>query len=139
MCPKSDDPVTVNQVYRQIQLDVTAPGGVSAVFWGQLGVAFQGATSYISLGAASSDDCEAILEANAKFDDVTCTYSEQSTDVRRFVITFISWPLLPKEDNFHFHTGNPSINEFLCDVAKTDSGVTCAYTDVVTTNLRGGY
>jgi len=133
MCPKGDDPVTVNQVYRQIQLDVTDPG---STFTGQLGITFQGETSYITLGAPTSSNCETTLEANPKFSDVTCTYTSVSASVRRFAITFVSWPRLPKENNLYFHEGNPAITDFLCDVSKTDSTVTCAFTDLVNTNLR---
>lgn len=134
MCPKGDDPVTVNQEHRQIQLDVTDAG---ASFTGHLGLTFQGSTSYLSLGDPSSLDCETVLEMNPKFEDVTCVYTAQSATVSRFDITFVAWPRLPKENNLHFHTGNPDITEFLCDVTRTDSTVTCAFTDVVSSNLRG--
>jgi hypothetical protein len=134
MCPKSDDPVTVNQVYRQIQLDVTDAG---ATFTGYLGITFQGETSYITLGSPSSSNCETVLETNPKFTDVTCTYTSVSATVRRFEITINSWPQLPKENNLHFHTGNPAITDFLCDMSKTDSTATCTFSDLVTTNLRG--
>jgi hypothetical protein len=136
MCPKSDDPVTVNQVHRQIQLDVVDGGG-SGSFTGLLGISFQGSTSYITLGSPSSDNCEAVLEANAKFDDVTCTYTSVSSTARRFVITFVSWPKLPQENNIYTHNGNPASTDFLCDVSKTDSTIQCTYSDVVSTNLRG--
>lgn len=139
MCPKSDDPVTVNQAYRQIQLDVVDGGG-SGSFTGHLGLTFQGSTSFLTLGTPSSDNCEATLEANAKFGDVTCTYTSVSATRRRFAITFVSWPKLPKENNLYSHDGNPASTDFLCDVSKTDSTVQCTFSDVVTTNLRGkGY
>ena len=136
MCPKGDDPVTVNQAYRQIRLEVVDAGGT---FTGYLGINFQDSTSFIHLGYPSSSNCESVMEADPKFADVTCEYSQVSTTTRRFDIAFVAWPTLPKENNLYFHNGNPASTDFLCDVSRTDSTVECTFSDLVTTNLRGKY
>ena len=136
MCPKGDDPVTPNQVSRQIQL-LVVDGTDTGSFTGHLGVSFQGVTSFLTLGSPSSANCEEVLEANPKFGGVTCNYTSNSSSTRWFDITFNTWPTFPKENNLYSHQGNPASTEFLCDVSRTDSTVQCTFSDLVSTNLRG--
>lgn len=136
MCPKGDDPVTENQVSRQLQLLVIDGTGVGT-FTGHLGVTFQGSTTYLTLGDPSSENCEEVLELNPKFDDVSCNFTANSTTKLWFDITFESWPTFPQENNLFFHDGNPANTDFLCDVSKTDSTVLCQFLDTVNTNLKG--
>ena len=136
MCPKGDDPVTDSQNYRQIKLAVSDMGTMN----GTLGITFQGETSFVSLVAPSSSDCETSLESSEKFGDVTCVYAEVGNDLLseiEFDITFVSWPKLPKENNLYTHNGNPFISEFTCDISRTDPTTLCTFTNIEDTYLRG--
>lgn len=136
MCPKGDDPMSDNQNYRQILLTVRD----YPPFNGVLGVSFHGETTFISLAAPSSSDCEAAFEMSQQFDDITCLYSA-SDDGKElyFDITFISWPRYPQQNNLFAHSGNPSTADFTCDISRTDGNTVCAFTDVVTSQIRGDF
>lgn len=136
MCPKGDDPVTDGQNYRRILLNVSDS---DAPFTGVLGVQFQGETTFISLATANSSNCETLLEASAKFDNVNCTFANLGSGQVSFDITFFSWPKFPQENNLYSHSGNPSASDFTCDISRTDSSTLCTFTDVVNTDIRGTF
>jgi hypothetical protein len=137
MCPKGDDPLTSFSNYKTIQLVVDGPSGFS----GTLGIVFEGETTTIPLSSVSDSVCEEQFEASKKFSDVTCTYTTTAigTGTRRiFVIEFVSWPLTPQENNLYSHDGNPSIEEFRCDLTSMDSSaVSCSFTDLISTDIPG--
>lgn len=137
MCPKGDDPMTINSNFKTIKLQVRGPTGFS----GDLGIIFEGETTSITLSKASDDFCEKQLEGSKKFTNVSCTYSISTSghyDIRTFVIIFYSWPVTPQENNIFTHNGNPSINEFRCDISSLTSPlVTCSFTDMVSTDIPG--
>ena len=137
MCPKGDDPLTPHSNYKTIQLRVTGPTGFS----GKLGIRFQGVTSYISISIASNEVCKTQLETSKKFREISCTYSmitHSRTNVHTFVISFLSWPVTPQENNIHSHNGNPSPEEFSCDTSGLDSSlVTCSFTDLISEDIPG--
>ncbi|CAE7549684.1 unnamed protein product, partial [Symbiodinium microadriaticum] len=134
MCPKADDPVTDNQNYREILLTVGGPSG----FTGTLGLTFQGETTLLPLASMTDSTCESLLEAAEKFGDITCDYTAVSATQHTFLLTFVTWPLTPKENNLYTHDGNPATTDFMCDISSMSSStVTCAFTDVSASNLRG--
>jgi hypothetical protein len=133
MCPKGDDPITVDQNYKVFLLTVTGGGAVS----GTLGLEFYGRTSYISLSPASSSDCVAGLEASGSYGFVACDATTVAVDNIQFKITIYSWPLYPAENNLYSHDGNPDISQFMCDTSQTSGFVSCNFTDIVNTNIRG--
>lgn len=54
-------------------------------------------------------------------------------------LTFTTFPIVPAENNIFFHTGNPDISAFTCDVSAvtpTDL-VDCEITDVTNDNIKG--
>jgi hypothetical protein len=132
MCPKGDDPLTMNQNYRKIRLTVytSDPSG-------SLGIEFLGTTTYMSLSTITSKACETALESSDKIGDVACTYTEVSSAVHQFDITFYSWPTFVKENNLHSNDGNPAISEFYCDVSQVGSSTYCEFTDVQNSEIRG--
>ena len=134
MCPKADDPVTDNQNYREILLTVNGPVN----FGGSLGLTFQGETTLLPLASMTDSTCESLLEGAEKFGDVSCDYTAVSTTQLTFAITFVSWPLMPRENNLYTHDGNPAATDFMCDMSRIDlAGVICTFTDVTSSNLRG--
>ena len=135
MCPKGDDPLTINQYSRSLQLDVM---GISALS-GEIAVEFQSEKIYLSLTAPSGSQCELSFESNPKFNDITCIFTQIATNHFKFVVTINSWPLSPAENNLYSHNGNPVITEFLCDMSFSApvGGVTCTYTDIVASNVQG--
>jgi hypothetical protein len=133
MCPKADDPITGNQDPRRIMLTVDGTSG----FGGTLGFTFQGEITLLPFASMTDATCEAILEGADKFADITCDYTAVSATQHTFDITFESWPLAPMENNLYTHDGNPAATDFLCDMSRMDSGTTCTFTDVTTTNLQG--
>lgn len=137
MCPKGDDPMTMDQSYRQIQMTVTRSTG--GALHGTIGMIFQGKISYISLTNPSDTDCMTGLTNSRSYGLVGCTYTNSSSHKYVFNIIFYSWPSYPTENNLYFHDGNPPIASFSCDTLLTDSGVVCSFSDVVSTNIQGTF
>lgn len=54
-------------------------------------------------------------------------------------VSFVSFPMVPAENNLFHHTGNPDLSAFTCDVSAVDpsGAVDCNITDVVNTNVKG--
>lgn len=54
-------------------------------------------------------------------------------------VSFASFPVIPVENNVFYHTGNPDLSAFTCDVsAAFPSGlVDCNITDVQNSNIKG--
>lgn len=134
MCPKGDDPLTVNQNYREILLTVQSS---SASLSGSLGVEFLGQRSILSLSNPSGPNCIKGLEQSDFITSVNCTFMMASSNRYLYNITFIKFPTFTKENNFHTNDGNPLVTDFYCDGSLASSGVTCVFTDVVNTGLRG--
>lgn len=54
-------------------------------------------------------------------------------------VSFVSFPMVPAENNLFHHTGNPDLSAFTCDVSAVDpsGSVDCNITDLVNTNVKG--
>lgn len=136
MCPKGDDPITINQNNLQILLTVSGPQS-QAQFTGVLGIVFFGEISVFDMNSPSSSDCTLKLQTNPYFGTIGCTYTYINNYQIQYVITFLTWPMNTKENNLHYHDGNPAISDFFCDTSLTSTGVTCKFTNLVSSNLIG--
>lgn len=134
MCPKGDDPSTYQQSHRSISVSVTAP---TVALSGKLAIEFQDEPTYLDLSSPSSAQCTAAFEVNPKFKDISCVFTQVSTKSFTYVVTFLSWPTIPAENNVYFHNGNPPASSFLCDMTLVSVGVSCTVTDIISTNIRG--
>lgn len=123
-----------HQNYRSIRLAVTG----SLNFAGSLGITFHGEKIFIDLPATVSV-VQSQLQRSQKFENVRVNYHSAATAVSTHTFTFIflSWPIFPKENNLYSLTGDPSITDFTCDTTYLDSSVSCQFTDVETSYLRG--
>lgn len=133
MCPKSDDPVSLNSLWRQIRLSVST---TSAPFTGVMRVMFFGRSSYINIANPSDLNCAQSLVRSGSFKTVDCKYSPISSTSLQFDITIKEWPLIPVENNLRTHFGNPPLSEFYCDNSLTSSSTVCAFSDLATTDIR---
>lgn len=54
-------------------------------------------------------------------------------------ISFVSFPLIPAENNMFHHSGNPDLSVFTCDVSAVESegALECNITDIVNSNVKG--
>lgn len=56
-------------------------------------------------------------------------------------VTFTTFPIVPAENNVFYHTGNPDLSAFTCDVstatATPTADVDCVIADVTNTNIKG--
>ena len=136
MCPKGDDPSTLNQVKKQLKVTVSTASDANLA--GTLGLEFQAETAYIPLDEPSGGKCKRGLEDSFKYKEVTCVFEEIAANTEyAFTITFEEWPLYPVENNLHSHDGNPAKTEFFCDQTLTShSDLTCTFVDVVNTGIQ---
>ena len=88
MCPKGDDPITINQNHRQILLTVNGPQS-QLQFSGLLGLVFFGEISVLDIYNPSSTDCILKLQSSSYFGTVDCTYTYISANRIQFLITFL--------------------------------------------------
>ena len=135
MCPKGDDPLTINQNYREIQLEITCSGSYAIA--GKLGLQFMGETVFIDTTNPSTKDCTTAMSFNGKFGNVGCTLVSSGDFDMIFTMIFYSWPTYPKDNNLYSNDGNPSKYDFYCDVSQSSPFTYCKFTDVVSSNIRG--
>lgn len=133
MCPKGDDPLTLNQNYRSIRVRITTE--YFRFNAGPLGIEFQGTKVYLDLTNPSSEKCATQMSNHGKFGQVGCEYVRYGDLDDQFTFTFYNWPLYPVDNNLYTNDGNPSIYEFFCDISLT-TNVLCEFTDVSTENIR---
>ena len=117
-CPRGDDPSTTDNAAYALQFTVdtgdTAQLGGTVDFW------FNGQTTTVSLNAnadeAVEDDCKATWESLPNVASATCFNSTVN-----WVTKSMTWTVkLVFADgymnNLHSHDGNPSIDEFACNL-----------------------
>lgn len=54
-------------------------------------------------------------------------------------VSFASFPVMPAENNIFYHTGNPDLSTFTCDISAVNPAglVECNITDIANSNVRG--
>lgn len=109
MCAKSDDPLTINQNFRALNIGVAAADGSG--LQGLVVFHFLGYTTSHSASRVSGIACEEAWEALDNVDDVDCL-SEPFAGGAIYNVTFKQWPIEPMENNFFSHTGNPGLTNF---------------------------
>lgn len=134
MCPKGDDPLTINQNQREIFLTVETYSGRDLS--GQLGLQFQGTRVYLSLTNPTSGKCSSDLSYQGKFGLVNCIVRIVNTERFYFTLTFINWPIYPLDNNLFDNNGNPSATAFSCDRTRASFGAQCIFTDVISENIQ---
>ena len=133
MCPKGDDPLTINQNYRQIMMRIESPNNLA----GAIGLEFQGVTTFINLSPATDSDCKRAVESSPQIGTVACTFAQITSKIFTFTFAFFSWPMPARSNNLYSHNGNPAITDFYCDVSQVTGGVpSCTFTDVQSDNIR---
>lgn len=136
MCPKNDDPLTLNQNYRRIRMSVTGDGDYGLN--NDVGLQYNGMIVYLSVSASqTSTECTKSLSHKGPFGEVKCEYEEINPLQRDFYLTFLSWPLHPRENNLFENDGNPAITEFRCDTSVAPFGTRCEFTDETKDYIKG--
>ena len=136
MCPKADDPITVDQNDRAIGIIVQSHSH-SLPLEGSVGITLYGETSFISLSYPSNEDCQYALQNSTQIGTVVCNYTVITPYRRVINVTFTSWPLI-SDNNVFSNDGDPSITDFYCDISQSaDSRLNCSFYDIVNTDLKG--
>lgn len=134
MCPKGDDPLTINQNYKKINMNLNIASGS---FGGNIGFTFMGVTTYIDFDSPLDTQCKIALEANIHIGTVICDITATDSTNYDVVITFHTWPTQSRMNNLFNHDGNPALTDFYCETSQwTGASVTCAFTDVQGANIR---
>ena len=138
MCPKGDDPVTINQDYRAIQMVLTTVTPAYLNPSGNLGIELYGKVAYIDLN--NPHNCGYDLSFTGPFGEVSCSVvrSGDYGAILTFQMEFISWPSKITDNNLYYNDGNPSIEDFRCDISRVQNRISvCYFTDVYATNVKG--
>ena len=145
MCPKSDDPVTINQNSRQVMIRLNGDGHS---FSGKLKVSLLGYTSEFNLNAQQTTAyCKQQWEKLENVETVSCLVSEGNPHASALEgrnatwnVTFDKFPIHPMENNFFSHTGNPPLSAFTCDISEVvvngGSSKNCVIKDLVNTDIK---
>jgi hypothetical protein len=144
MCAKNDDPLTTGQGYRTIKIEVGATG---TPLTGEIRVHFLGDVAVFSAAGAADPDheeaCEEAFQSMRTVKSATCAISnvDATTKGAVYTVAFNEWIHLGGENNLLYHSGNPLLSSFTCDLSKVTSAntPTCAITDVVVTNAIGTF
>jgi hypothetical protein len=135
MCPKGDDPLTINQNYRSILMRVQSTGSYDLE--GRLGLTFMGKTISLTMSDTNTAQCTQEMAFQGHFGHVLCSVVQQDRLTFDFTMTFYSWPTYPKTNNLYSHDGNPSKYDFYCDVSYVSGFTTCQFTDLEASNIQG--
>ena len=135
MCPKGDDPLTINQNFRSILMRVQSTGSYDLE--GQMGLSFMGETVMLTLSNTYSSQCTEELAFHGNFGHLSCTVVQLDRLTFEFTLVFYSWPTYPKTNNLFSHDGNPSKFDFYCDMTHVSGFTTCAFTDIEASNIQG--
>ena len=134
MCPKGDDPFTIGQSVREIQVSVASASAMG----GTLRFSFMGYTFPLSIDSPASRTGDAIAEAwesSDAIDDVAVTVASQTAQSLVYNVRFLRWSAVPVDNNIHAHDGNPALTMFTCDISDATGSPTCTITDVQATNV----
>mmetsp|Transcript_32455 Transcript_32455/g.54721 ORF Transcript_32455/g.54721 Transcript_32455/m.54721 type:complete len:1172 (-) Transcript_32455:434-3949(-) len=134
MCPKGDDPLTINQNYRSIYVEVQTFSGEHLE--GRVGLQFMGEKLWLTMNGATLNQCQAELALQGHFGHLHCYIYKIDRQTYRFTITFFSWPTFPRLNNLYSHDGNPSKYDFYCDLSEATRLSTCVVEDQVASDIR---
>ena len=138
MCPKGDDPLTINQEYRSIRVHVRTKNARYEL-GGSLGLRFQGETVFFPLEymLTTYTFCNEMFAFKGKFGHVACLQATRTYQYFTFDLNFYSWPVYPRENNLYSHDGNPNRFEFSCDATYATETTTCQFEDLNGKAVRG--
>ena len=136
MCPKGDDPWTTDQNDRTIMLQVVS-NATGVALGGVLGIELYGQTSFIPLSHPTPARCAQGMQNSSQIGTVSCNYTAITSLEQTVVIQFLTWPEYTPDNNIFINDGNPSIDDFFCDVSQASRGVLCYFTDVINYNVKG--
>lgn len=139
MCPKGDDPVTIHNGFRTIEIATSVSSGILA---GYFVFTFNDQEfSFPALGNDwSSADCEAAFEALPNIRMVKCTQGALlSGGSTTYLVQFLQWPVMPYENNLFTNDGNPTLSQFRCSTEYVTSGSSpgCTISDVAANDIPG--
>ncbi|KAE9244633.1 hypothetical protein PF004_g5592 [Phytophthora fragariae] len=143
MCAKNDDPLTTGQAYRTIQIAVGADPTPATALAGSVRVHFLGDVAVFSAvagaDAAHETACAQAFQSMRTVLTATCTITsvDSVTKGAIYTVAFTEWVHLGGENNLLYHTGNPPLSSFTCDLSQVTSlnSPSCVVTDVAATNV----
>eukprot|EP00903_Cladosiphon_okamuranus_P017553 g16167.t1 len=139
LCPKGDDPLTTDQADRALILRTWTEDGPLS---GELSLTFNGETTFFDADARRTGDqeCASALQALPNIDRVACTRVDVGeSGGADYLISLLSFPTIPWENNHYGHFGNPALDAFSCNISSVggfDSSPSCELIDVVTENVK---
>lgn len=135
MCPRGDDPLTVDQVSREIQIVVSSSS--STALSGTLRIGFIGQVISYPLVSATTATCVSSFLESKMIAAVNCTVDASVAYRQTIRVTFASWATYPINNNLFPFDGNPAVTDFRCDTTSAGADVTCSFSDVHAENLKG--
>lgn len=135
MCPKNDDPMTLNQNDRSLQITIRSLTKLAVPRMGLVGFKLYGQEVFLQLTGITTKSCAEDLSYHGPFGRVSCTIIYQNFRFRALItVTFHSWPLQPRENNLFSHNGTFKRTELTFTALQ---GLTFSTVDVTTNNLKG--
>lgn len=138
MCPKGDDPLTPFTDYRSITITVAqysrAPTSGSYKF------SFFGQPLSLPTYQWSEKECEVAFQQLPNVGVVKCVVTKNGRyGGYSILLQFLSYPVVPYENNVYENDGNPPITGFYCDSSGviTSGAVSCKVADVAFHTLPG--
>ena len=145
MCPKAFDVLTTdaNTPRRAIQLIVSKEGGNLE---GAVELSFNNASILLDANPnnLSSEECTAQVSKMKGVAKATCTTEHsggEALSAYRYTISFTEWSLVPYENNWFVHDGNPPLEAFSCNMNRVNEfkavNPHCEVVDVFTEGSPG--
>ena len=139
MCPKGDDPVTAIGGYRTITITTSAASGS---FGGYFRFSFNGESFNFPANPSHwmQFDCEKSFAGLSNVELVSCSNPTViGSHYAQYTVSFIKFPVLPRETNIFLNDGNPPLSAFVCDTFSVTGVVSpsCTLQDVNAVDIPG--
>ncbi len=142
ICPKAYDPIQKQTMMARRTVRLST-GLLSGEMNGRFSFSFSGSSISLDANAnrLSSDVCTGQFTQLRSASDVNCEREEydEATGTGEYLITINEYPIMPHENNVFFHSGNPPISAFKCNMTDAHGlgavGPFCSITDEVTSGI----
>lgn len=138
LCPKGDDPLTPYSDFRSII--ITVYQYPSSPISGSYKFTFNGQSIPLPTYVWDAQTCEALFATLPNVGSVSCGITKNGRDGGyTLTVQFLSFPVIPYENNIYTNDGNPPLSAFSCDATAvvTFGEASCQVSDVTGFELPG--
>lgn len=137
MCPKGDDPLTPFTDYPSIVIRITQYQRFTT---GNYKFTFNGYSIALPTAMWTKSACENAFKQLPNVGSVECGLRTNGRNGGyQILLSFLSFPMFPRENNIYTHNGKPNIRSFSCDTSGVSGLAKCDIFDVLGNKYPGEF